>query len=82
MKKFLFLFAVIISTLAICVAAAPVSGTQNEVAWSYEDGTLTLSGEGNIYFSFYNIENLPTPSSVHTLVLSERITNVPFVQDI
>ena len=46
MKKFLFLFAVIISTLAICVAAAPVSGTRNEVAWSYEDGSQKMEYVG------------------------------------
>ncbi len=72
MKRLILFFILILSVLSISVFA-------NEVEWSYDDGVLTLTGEGNVYFSVYNIENFPSTRDIHTLVLSEGITNVPVI---
>ncbi|MBR5460025.1 MAG: leucine-rich repeat protein [Clostridia bacterium] len=72
MKKLILLLIVILSVLSFSVYA-------DDVKWSYNDGVLTLTGEGNVYFSIYNIKDFPSTRDIHTLVLSEGITNVPVI---
>ncbi|MBQ9976167.1 MAG: leucine-rich repeat protein [Clostridia bacterium] len=72
MKRLILLLIVTLSVLSFSAYA-------DEVNWSYDNGVLTLTGEGNVNFSVYNIEDFPSTLDIHTLVLSEGITNVPVI---